>query len=160
MTPPSVPTADRPSEPPEQLHGVAESVDVSDPDDLRTDGGVNEPAASARRVRRRWVWIGVGLCTLAVVAGAVLLGQTPHWPPREDLDRLLVIVLPAAVLAVAFPSMVRARDAATIRRVALPLTAIGVAAGLGTALVTGILFGVLPARRAAQLDPVQALSKR
>jgi putative ABC transport system permease protein len=35
-----------------------------------------------------------------------------------------------------------------------------VLAGLGTALVTGILFGVLPARRAAKLDPVQALSKR
>ena len=35
-----------------------------------------------------------------------------------------------------------------------------VMAGLGTALVTGILFGVLPARRAAALDPVQALSKR
>ncbi|MFC3109035.1 ABC transporter permease [Undibacterium arcticum] len=35
-----------------------------------------------------------------------------------------------------------------------------VLAGLGTALVTGMLFGVLPARRAAQLDPVQALSKR
>jgi putative ABC transport system permease protein len=35
-----------------------------------------------------------------------------------------------------------------------------VLAGLTTALVTGILFGVLPARRAAQLDPVQALSKR
>jgi len=33
-------------------------------------------------------------------------------------------------------------------------------AGLITALVTGILFGVLPARRAALLDPVQALSKR
>ena len=33
-------------------------------------------------------------------------------------------------------------------------------AGLATALVTGILFGVLPARRAAQMDPVQALSKR
>lgn len=43
-------------------------------------------------------------------------------------------LVPAAVLAVAFPSMVRARDGATIRRVALPLTAIGVAAGLGTAL--------------------------
>ena len=78
MTPPSVPTADRPSEPPEQLHGVAESVDVSDPDDLRTDGGVNEPAASARRVRRRWVWIGVGLCTLAVVAG-ILFIPTPYY---------------------------------------------------------------------------------
>jgi putative ABC transport system permease protein len=35
-----------------------------------------------------------------------------------------------------------------------------VLAGLGTALVTGILFGVLPARRAARLDPVLALSKR
>ena len=35
-----------------------------------------------------------------------------------------------------------------------------VLAGLGTALITGILFGVLPARRAAKLDPVQALSKR
>lgn len=35
-----------------------------------------------------------------------------------------------------------------------------VAAGLGTALGTGLLFGVLPARRASQLDPVQALAKR
>jgi putative ABC transport system permease protein len=33
-------------------------------------------------------------------------------------------------------------------------------AGVSTALVTGILFGVMPARKAAQLDPVQALSKR
>jgi putative ABC transport system permease protein len=33
-------------------------------------------------------------------------------------------------------------------------------AGLGTALTTGILFGVMPARRAARLDPVQALAKR
>ena len=35
-----------------------------------------------------------------------------------------------------------------------------VLAGLGTALATGILFGVLPARRAARLDPVQSLAKR
>jgi putative ABC transport system permease protein len=35
-----------------------------------------------------------------------------------------------------------------------------VLAGLGTALVTGIVFGVLPARRAAALDPVAALAKR
>lgn len=34
-----------------------------------------------------------------------------------------------------------------------------VLAGLLTALLTGMLFGVLPARRAAQLDPVQALSR-
>ncbi|KON82052.1 ABC transporter permease [Azoarcus sp. PA01] len=33
-------------------------------------------------------------------------------------------------------------------------------AGLGTAIVTGVLFGVMPARRAARLDAVQALAKR
>ena len=34
-----------------------------------------------------------------------------------------------------------------------------VIAGLSTALATGLVFGVMPARRAAQLDPVQALMK-
>ena len=33
-------------------------------------------------------------------------------------------------------------------------------AGLGTAIVTGVLFGVMPARHAATLDPVDALAKR
>jgi putative ABC transport system permease protein len=35
-----------------------------------------------------------------------------------------------------------------------------VLAGLGTALLTGLVFGVMPARRAARLDPVLALAKR
>ena len=35
-----------------------------------------------------------------------------------------------------------------------------VLAALGTALLTGLVFGVLPARRAAALDPVLALTKR
>lgn len=35
-----------------------------------------------------------------------------------------------------------------------------VLAGLGTALASGLVFGVMPARRAAQLDPILALSKR
>lgn len=34
-----------------------------------------------------------------------------------------------------------------------------VIAGLGTALATGLVFGILPARRAARLDPVLALMK-
>jgi putative ABC transport system permease protein len=32
-------------------------------------------------------------------------------------------------------------------------------AAVATALVTGLLFGILPARRAARLDPVQALQR-
>jgi putative ABC transport system permease protein len=35
-----------------------------------------------------------------------------------------------------------------------------VLAGVGTALFTGLLFGVMPARKAARLDAVQALSRR
>ncbi len=35
-----------------------------------------------------------------------------------------------------------------------------VLSGVGTALFTGLVFGVMPARKAARLDPVQALSRR
>jgi putative ABC transport system permease protein len=39
-----------------------------------------------------------------------------------------------------------------------PLWAVG--AAIGVALAVGVLFGVLPARRAAELDPIAALSRR
>ena len=39
-----------------------------------------------------------------------------------------------------------------------PTWAVGMA--IGVALTTGLLFGIMPARRAARLDPVQALSRR
>ena len=45
---------------------------------------------------------------------------------------------------------------------ALPLSVPdwALAAGVGVALLTAVVFGVLPARRAAALDPVNALSQR
>src|ERR1700730_9235772 len=53
-----------------------------------------------------WLWSKPGLRFRAVgeviaigirfAAGCWWLGARPHWPPREDLDRLLLIVLPAA----------------------------------------------------------------
>ena len=36
--------------------------------------------------------IGIGFC-----AGCWVLDIRPHWPPRQDLDRLLVMVVPAAI---------------------------------------------------------------
>ena len=61
---------------------------------------------------------------------------------------LLVGLAGNAVIARLFPSF----------PIQAPLWA--VAAAIGVALLTGLVFGVLPARRAARLDPVQSLSRR
>jgi hypothetical protein len=61
----------------------------------------------APRMAIAWV-LGVGG---AFYLGCRLLGLWPRWPPREDLDRLLLIVLPAALaveLVSAFPQVPRA----------------------------------------------------
>jgi hypothetical protein len=51
-----------------------------------------------RRPRPEWAVAGGALGVGAgLLAGAGLLGLAPHFPPREDRDRLLLIVLPAAV---------------------------------------------------------------
>lgn len=41
-----------------------------------------------------------------------------------------------------------------------PTPAWAIALAVGTAMITGVVFGVLPAQRAARLDPVLALSRR
>ena len=52
-----------------------------------------------RAARPSWVdagWVlGVGA---GFFVGCWVLGIRPHWPPREDLDRLLALVLPAVVV--------------------------------------------------------------
>ncbi|WP_165228684.1 hypothetical protein [Aquisphaera insulae] len=53
-------------------------------------------AWTLRRFRLPGGAAGVGL---AVLGGAFVLGLTPRIPPREALDRLLLLVIPAAVIA-------------------------------------------------------------
>jgi putative ABC transport system permease protein len=85
--------------------------------------------APARTIRLIFLAEAAMLSSLGAVAG-YLLGQLGAWALR-----LAFPVFPA------WPP-----DWAVI-------------AGLSTALGTGLLFGVMPARRAARLDPVQALMK-
>jgi hypothetical protein len=44
---------------------------------------------------------------IAMYAGLSILGLLPHFPPREALDRLLLIVLPAALVAEAIASIAK-----------------------------------------------------
>jgi hypothetical protein len=51
-----------------------------------------------RRPRLPWAAAGGALGVGAgFLAGACLLGLAPHFPPREDRDRLLLLLVPAAV---------------------------------------------------------------
>jgi hypothetical protein len=46
------------------------------------------------RANTGWVpGVGVGF-----FLGCWVLGNRPHWPPRDDLDRLFIVVLPAVIL--------------------------------------------------------------
>jgi hypothetical protein len=51
-----------------------------------------------RRPRLKWAAAGGALGVgVGFLVGAWLLGLAPHFPPREDKDRLLLILLPAVV---------------------------------------------------------------
>lgn len=88
------------------------------------------------------------------------LGATAHTIRLAFLTEATMLSLAGAVIGYVLGQI----GAAIIRQLYPTFPAYppdwAVLAGLATALITGILFGVLPARRAAQLDPVQALSKR
>lgn len=86
--------------------------------------------ATAGEIRRAFL-AEAGLLSMAGALAGLLLGHAGAW-----LLRTLYPTLPA------WPP-----DWAVL-------------AGVGTALVTGMVFGVMPARRAARLDAVLALSRR
>jgi hypothetical protein len=46
--------------------------------------------------------IGVGV---GFLVGCLILGLTPHWPPREDVDRWLLFLLPAVIGAEAISAV-------------------------------------------------------
>jgi hypothetical protein len=60
-------------------------------------GGLPWRAPGPRRAAVGWV-AGVGLgFYVGFLLACRLLGSWPHWPPREDQDRLLALLLPAAI---------------------------------------------------------------
>jgi putative ABC transport system permease protein len=88
------------------------------------------------------------------------LGATAHTIRNAFLTEAAMLSLVGAMIGVALGEA----GAAVLRHIFPTFPAYpplwAVAAGVGTALATGLLFGVMPAKRAARLDPVQALSKR
>lgn len=78
MTPPSVPTADLPSEPSDSDAVVGALPAVADGGAPSLGGGGQAPAAPAPRIPRRWLWAGVGLSVVAVLAGLLFI-PTPYY---------------------------------------------------------------------------------
>ncbi len=70
-------------------------------------------AGWGRRRTSDSIWIDAGWVVglgVGFYAGCWVLDVRPHWPPAEDLDRLLTIVVPAALvveLLSAFPRVPR-----------------------------------------------------
>jgi putative ABC transport system permease protein len=80
----------------------------------------------------RWVFLAeAGLLSIAGALCGLLLGHVGAWGLRQAFPDLPAYPPNWAILA-----------------------------GMGTAIGTGLLFGIMPARRAAAMDPVDALAKR
>ena len=88
------------------------------------------------------------------------LGATPEQIRNLFLTEAVLLSVSGAVLGLVLGESAT-RLVSRIYPVLAPGTPIwAAAAAVGIAAGTGVLFGVLPARRAAALDPVLALSKR
>ncbi len=96
------------------------------------------------------VWIDAGWAVglgVGFYLGCWVLGIRPHWPPAEDLDRLLSIVIPATIgieLLSAFPRV--PRWLTWVLRVAI-------AACLARVLLHGSIYLTSPADAGAQTWP-------
>jgi putative ABC transport system permease protein len=88
------------------------------------------------------------------------LGATAHTIRTAFLTEAAVLSLVGALIGV----FLGETAAAILRHIYPSFPAYppswAILAGVGTALATGLIFGVMPARKAALLDPVQALSRR
>src|SRR3569623_954478 len=79
-----------------------------------------DPVAIGRMLRtRRDLGLALGspigfVCGVAL--GLMLLGVRCHWPPREDQDRLLLVLLPLAVLTDIVGALPRLRPLALVLR--------------------------------------------
>jgi len=91
--------------------------------------------------------LGVGL---GFVAGCWWLGWRPHWPPGEDQDRLLLVLLPALVLV----ELVGAARGG-LRRLAWPLRLVVAAGAARVLLHDSIYLTDLPGPVAREWTPEQ-----
>ena len=122
---------------------------------------------------------GIAAISLAVagvlVMNVMLVAVTQRTPEIGLLKALgatgrsirLAFLAEAALLSLAgaFAGLALGHAGAWALRLAFPVLPAwppdwAVLAAIGTALITGLLFGGIPARRAARLDPIQALAKR
>lgn len=80
-----------------------------------------------------------------------------HW---LFLAEAVLLSFTGAVLGFGFGKLVIEVLRVMYPKFPLDLPEWGLLSGLAVAIITGLLFGVLPARKAAKLDPVVALAKR
>jgi putative ABC transport system permease protein len=80
-----------------------------------------------------------------------------HW---LFLTEAAMLSLAGALLGIGLGQTTLAALAAAYPNFPIHLPAWALLAALGVSLFTGLMFGVLPARKAAKLNPVTALAKR